>query len=281
MIETGLVYVHSAKPSRVFRGCGALIEGGYVATCRHVWRMATEPAAKAYPEQPLEVEIEFPGSWQDGGTIRHSASLVDLCERADGPAPDLVLLLPKGIPGNVIRLQLAMEDKFEVGEGYARAGLQGLDQNKPHEVRDVEIQGKLGDTKSFDGRRQFTGDSPQSYWSMPGSSGSPVFRRGGQQLAGILSLSELGGRHEAFVVPATTIRRYLVEFVVKRTPAAEAINVDLLRPILEAIGETDVPVAEIPNRLKQFVDEMLRRRRVLARPRRKAGRPAHLRWQTR
>ena len=266
MIETGLVYVHSAKPTRGFHGCGALIEGGYVATCRHVWRMATGPAAKAHPEQPLEVEIEFPGSWQDGSTIRHTATLVDSCERADGPAPDLVLLLPKGIPGNVITLQLAMENKFEVGEGCARAGLQGLDQNKPHEVRDVEIRGELGDTIGFDGRRQFTGDNPQSYWSMPGSSGSPVFCKGGQQLAGILSLSELGGRREAFVVPATTIRRYLSELVARRTPEVEGINPDLLRPILETIGETDVPVAEIPNRLKQFVYQAKARAGELVHP---------------
>jgi tetratricopeptide (TPR) repeat protein len=254
MIETGLVYVHSTKPTRRFVGCGALIEGGYVATCRHVWRMATKAAAKTHPNQPLEVEIEFPGSWQGGTTVRHVASLIDSCEPAGGRAPDLVLLLPTEIPGNVIALQLATENRFEIGEGYARAGLQGRDQNKPQEVRDVEIRGEIADYIGFDGRRQFTGDNPISYWSIPGSSGSPVFRKGGQQLAGILSLSELGALHEAFVVPATTIRRYLVELVVRRTPTAESINPDLLRPILETIGETDVPVAEIPNRLKQFVD---------------------------
>jgi tetratricopeptide (TPR) repeat protein len=254
MIETGLVYVHSTKPTRRFVGCGALIEGGYVATCRHVWGIATEAGVKAHPEWKPEVEIEFPGSWQDGTTIRHVASFVDLCERVDGRSPDFVLLLPKGIPGNVITLQLATEDRFEVGEGYTRAGLQGLNQDEPHEVRDVEIEGEIRASKGFDGRRQFTGKNLVSYWSKPGASGSPVFRKGGQQLAGILSLSELGGRHEAFMVPATTIRRYLLEHLLKRTPAAEGINPDLLRPILEAIGATDVPVAEIPNRLKQFVD---------------------------
>jgi hypothetical protein len=46
MIEQALVYIYSMNPARRFIGCGALVEGGYVATCRHVWRMATE-AAKA------------------------------------------------------------------------------------------------------------------------------------------------------------------------------------------------------------------------------------------
>lgn len=178
MIETSLVYIHATGPTRRFVGCGALVEGGYVATCRHVWRMATEPAATTNPDQPLEVEIEFPGSWQDGVTIRRTASLALSCERSDGPAPDLVLLMPEAIPGNVIPLQLATENRFEVGEGYARAGLKGLDKNRPDDVQDIEIRGEIAEAPRFDGRRQFTGDNSESYWSLPGSSGSTVFRKG-------------------------------------------------------------------------------------------------------
>ena len=178
MIETGLVYIHATKPTRRFVGCGALVEGGYVATCRHVWRMATEAATKENPSQPQEVEIEFPGSWQDGLTIRHTARLVLSCERSDGPAPDLVLLLPQAIPGDVISLQLATENRFEVGEAYARAGLQGLDQAKRNEVQDIEISGAIADAPRFDGRRQFTGDNPQSYWSLPGSKRIAGFPQG-------------------------------------------------------------------------------------------------------
>jgi hypothetical protein len=263
MIETGLVYIHATGPTRRFVGCGALVEGGYVATCRHVWRMATEPAATTNPDQPLEVEIEFPGSWQDGVTIRRAASLALSCERSDGPAPDLVLLMmPEAIPSNVITLQLATENRFEVGEGYARAGLKGLDKNRPNDVQDVDIRGEIAKAPRFDGRRQFTGDNSESYWSLPGSSGSPVFCKGGQQLAGILSLSELGGKHEAFVVPATTIRKYVFELVARQT----TVSLDLLRPILERIGASNVPVTEIPNRLKQFVDAALARAREPVRP---------------
>jgi hypothetical protein len=40
MIEQSLVYIHSTTPAPRFVGCGTLVEGGYVATCRHVWRMA-------------------------------------------------------------------------------------------------------------------------------------------------------------------------------------------------------------------------------------------------
>jgi len=116
MIETGLVYVHSTKLTKRFVGCGAIVEGGYVATCRHVWRMATELAAKADPNEPPAVEIEYPRSWQDRATIRHKATLIDECEGADGPAPDLVLLMPEGIPSGVMALQLAAHERFEVGD---------------------------------------------------------------------------------------------------------------------------------------------------------------------
>jgi tetratricopeptide (TPR) repeat protein len=267
MIESGLVYVHSTKPTKRFVGCGAVVEGGYVATCRHVWRMATEAAAKSQPDEPLNVEIEYPGSWDDGTTIRHEAGLVDTCEGLDGPAPDLVLLLPAGIPSGVMALQLAAEQWFEVGEGYALAGLKGLDESKPNEGRDVRIEGRIPEQRpGFDGRRQFTGDNPQSYWSNPGSSGSPVFRKGGQQLAGILSLSELGGRHEAFVVPATTILRYVERLLAKPVAAKQGIDPTDLQQVLEAIGARDAPLVEIPARLQQFVEGALSRAAEPVRP---------------
>jgi tetratricopeptide (TPR) repeat protein len=251
MIETGLVYIYSTKPTRRFVGCGAVVESGSVATCRHVWHLATTAA-----EQPYEVEIEFPGLRQDGVTIKRNASLASSCVRSEGdPAPDLVLLLPQAIPDGAMTLQLAVEMRLETGKGYARTGLKGLNRSKPEQVQDVQIRGEIADASGFDGRRQFTGDNPQTYWFMAGSSGSPVFREGGQQLAGIVSLSELGEKHEAFVVSATTIRQYMMELAAKQTPASESIDTASLRSILKSIGALDVPVAEIPNRLKQFVED--------------------------
>src|SRR5260370_6591330 len=184
MIEQALVYIHSAKPARRFVGCGALVEGGYVATCRHVWRMATG-AVKAEPNQPLRVEVEYPRSRQDGGTVRRPAQLVDACEGLANPSPDLVLLLPDEIPTiGVTILQLASHDRFQVGEGYAIAGLV-RDEKKPSAPRDVKIPGTIADHEDTDGRREFTGSNPRAFWFQPGSSGSPVFVEGGQQLAGI------------------------------------------------------------------------------------------------
>jgi hypothetical protein len=48
---------------------------------------------------------------------------------------------------------------------------------------------------------------------------------GDQQLAGIISLSELGGKHEAFVVPATTIRQYLTQALLRRLEAERDFEV--------------------------------------------------------
>jgi len=120
MIETGLVYIHSIKPTKRFVGCGALIEGDLVATCRHVWRGATRAAA-----EPLEVEIEYPRSRESRASARSPGVLADACEDLVDPAPDLVLLEPTQIPSDVLPLQLAAQDKFETGSGYVQLGLQG------------------------------------------------------------------------------------------------------------------------------------------------------------
>ena len=69
-IETGLVYIYSVAPARAFIGCGALIEGGYIATCRHVWHGAKTRGSP-------EVEIEFPAAEVDGIPCR--AGLADAC----------------------------------------------------------------------------------------------------------------------------------------------------------------------------------------------------------
>src|SRR5262245_30071240 len=99
--------------------------------------MATEAAAKADPDEPLEVDIEYPGSWKDGATVRHRAVLAASCERSDGPAPDLVLLTPEAIPSGVEALRLASRERYETGLGFARAGFKGLDKNRPNDIQDI------------------------------------------------------------------------------------------------------------------------------------------------
>src|SRR5262249_27911853 len=86
----------------------------------------------------------------------------------------------------------ARHDRFEVGPGFAHARLVRSDPNQREVWRDFFPEGKLDANKTSDGMRQFTGTRPNGWWFTSGSSGSPVFREGGQQLAGILSLSELG-----------------------------------------------------------------------------------------
>src|SRR6266849_4034479 len=182
MIEQALVYIYSMNPPRRFIGCGALVEGGYVATCRHVWRMATG-AAKAEPGGSLRVEVEYPRAREDGGAVRRPARLVDSCEGATDPSPDLVLLLPDEIPvAGVTILRLASHERFQAGRGYAIAGVV---RDTPNTPRDAKIPGTIADHEDADGRREFTGDNPNAYWFQPGSSGSPVFVHGGEQLAGI------------------------------------------------------------------------------------------------
>jgi predicted negative regulator of RcsB-dependent stress response len=99
------------------------------------------------------------------------------------------------------------------------------------------------------------------YWFTSGSSGSPLFLDAGQQLAGILSLSELGANEgktplrEAFIVPAMVIRRFAARRVAQ--PVAEDKGVDPpgLQPLLDNLQALGVPIAEIPELLRRYIDD--------------------------
>jgi Trypsin-like peptidase domain len=276
MIETGLVYIYSVSPARVFKGCGALIEGGYMATCRHVWRIAA-PAGQPPSNEPAEVEIEFPfGAKEKAGdgdkyvVPARRARLADACKVVDGTAPDLVFLAlvePRSQPNGVMWLQPAAHERFETGAGFAHAGLIGRDKTNPSRVSDVRVKGEIIDFIDSEGRRQFTGSNSASYRTTRGASGSPVFLDGDQQLAGIMSLSETGANegethlHEAFVVPATTIHKYL-RALIERLAADQQVEkrgVDpaRLQPILAKVGQMDVPDDKIAERLDASVEDIL------------------------
>lgn len=157
MIETGLVYIHSTKPTKRFVGCGALIEGGLIATCRHVWREATRAAAGSSAEEPERVEIEYPRLREGGETVKTYAELVEACEDFVDPAPDLVLLEPAQIPNGVFPLQLAAQEKFETGPAYVHARLSRKDQQDRELWREAFPKGEIDGHLTNEGLRQFSG----------------------------------------------------------------------------------------------------------------------------
>jgi tetratricopeptide (TPR) repeat protein len=97
---------------------------------------------------------------------------------------------------------------------------------------------------------------------------SPVFlKEKAQQLAGIIALAVVGSkkgeprRHEAFIVPATTIHKYL-RALLERLAAddlAEKRGIDpaRLQPILAKLGMMDVPDDKIAERLDASVEDIL------------------------
>ncbi len=258
MIETGLVYIYSVS-AHDFIGCGALVEGGYIATCRHVWRDATGSESRE-ADDPPKVAIEFAAA-QDGGTA-FRAGLADACEGLDARAPDLVLLKPDLIPDGIMRLQLARRADYEIGPGQCHCYLQ------PRDI-DCFIYGEISSGISLKkGMRQFTGNNGQSHWMEEGSSGSPVFlKEKAQQLAGIIALAEVvqkkgeTRKHEAFIVPATTIHKYLRALIERQAAQKQAetrgIDPEKLQPILAKLGEENVPDAEIADRLDAAVEDIL------------------------
>ena len=236
-----------------------LIEGSLIATCQHVWREATRAAAGS---PFFVVEIEYPRARVGGMPFRGTARLADSCEDIEiaDPVPDLVLLEPDQIPSGVMTLQLAAQERLEVGRGYVHARLARTDPQGSVIWVDAFPKGQIDLRQTDDGLRQFTGEAPTGFWFTSGSSGSPVFLDDGQQLAGILSLSELGaneGRsqiHEAFLVPATTIRRFVSRRVARSAAEYKGIDPANVLSILNAIGLGEVPIAEIPAGVKEFVD---------------------------
>jgi predicted negative regulator of RcsB-dependent stress response len=254
MSEHSLVYIRSAKGN--FVGCGVLVEGGYVATCRHVWRDAVR--GQDAPLEERELRIEFPYAQKNGVAVQSLGRLTDACEEAAGSPPDLVLLEPETVPTKIMPLPLARQDRLETGEGIAFAGLLRDDGRTGTVLREVEIAGKLAGRLDGKGFRQFTGVG-RDHWFDEGSSGSPVFLQNGMQLAGIVSASELGWNQAksalkvAFLIPATTIRSYVLRLRAARVAEAEHLDLRTFQPILEVLGEQDLPIADIADRLLQFV----------------------------
>ena len=153
----------------------------------------------------------------------------------------------------------APDFQFEVGDALGIAGLR-RDPQKPKLVQVAHIKGELVSTLDSSGRRQFTGRNPAGFWLERGSSGSPVFLENAVQLAGIFSLSELGANegtshlHEAFVVRGMTIRLFVARLIGERAAKAQHLDLAALKPVLDALGAQDIPLAEIPDRLRQFVE---------------------------
>jgi|GEM_PF-3254723 len=210
-----------------------------------IWRkqkIAT-PAGQPPSGEP-EVEIEFPFGTKekacDGDKYvvpTRRARLADACEVVDETAPDLVLLglvAPISLPGGVLALHPAV--RLEVGTGHVHTYLASR-------KRYSAVDGTIDQTTDPDGLRQFRGVQSQVYWFEKGSSGSPVFLQNGEQLAGIIALSELdanegeGHLREAFAVPATTNRKYLERLRARlvatdqRTNPSELQNVMATKPL--------------------------------------------------
>ncbi|MGF3026830.1 hypothetical protein ACQVP2_28935, partial [Methylobacterium aquaticum] len=256
MIQKSLVYIYATHPRRTFTGCGAFVEGGYVATCRHVWRMATETDGTVVSDR---VEVVFPHD-VDGDDPPIVGTLASACDAKPGRRPDLVLLSPSAVPRDVVALQAATGAIWETGPATAYAGLPGQPSGAIAGIGEVTIDGTLAVATSSNGLRQFTGSNPTGFWLERGSSGSPVFLVQGQQLAGILSLSMLGANagkthlHEAHVVPGTVVRDHLIALQAVPVATERHIPVADLQDILARLGAQDVAVADIPRLLREFIE---------------------------
>ena len=249
MIEYSVVHIYTQEAKPKFVGCGALVDGGFIATCRHVWQDAGGGAAG-------EVRVKFPRYKDDQGvSIFASASLADACAGHPDKDPDLVLLRPKQVPPSAMRLSIARAAPFEEGEGFVIAWL-------PSKSQEVRVEGNLSHHVGLDGRREFSHANQKKYWLERGSSGSPVFLKGGQQLAGLASLAEQGDEpqtsnlHEAFVVPGTVIWKFVERAVAALIARDAAAPVERFDSLLKFLGEEGVSAHDLPERLEAAIAAM-------------------------
>jgi hypothetical protein len=241
MTDTALVYIRKADETREFAGCGALIEGPYIATCRHVWRDAEGDANGG-------VIVEFPRSLDGGGMPeQQNVGMADACD-ATVPAPDLVLLSVGALPTGVYALPVATEERFETGTGRIHAF-------KKSRGTDVFVSGTIQPGTTAKGLRQISGDADSGYWTEKGSSGSPAFLDNGMQLAGILLLSETGNPPErvAFILPGSAIRRQLERIKADGFAAEMGVSVSTLEQAIPGLDLKDTPVSDISAKLAAAV----------------------------
>jgi tetratricopeptide (TPR) repeat protein len=241
MTDTALVYIRKADETREFAGCGVLIEGPYIATCRHVWR-------DAEGEENGRVIVEFPRSLDGGGVPEwQSVGMADACD-ATIPAPDLVLLSVGPLPAGVYPLPVATEARFETGAGRIHAF-------KKSRGTDVFVSGTIQPGTTGKGLRQISGEADSGYWTEKGSSGSPAFLDNGMQLAGILLLSETGNPPErvAFILPGSAIRRQLERIKADAVAAEMGVSVSALEHAIPGLDLKDTPVSEIAAKIAAAV----------------------------
>jgi tetratricopeptide (TPR) repeat protein len=218
MLKESLVYIRKIGAGEPFVGCGAFVEQNLIVTCRHVWRDADETA-----------EAVFPFVWRDGAAAVSALDLVDACNAADGVDPDLVLLRATHPPDGLTHLQIARSENHECGEARALARL-------PTRETDDEIPGTVSEHIDSKRRRRLSQTVATGYWFERGSSGSPVFVGIGQQLAGLVSMAELGQKPQnapirvAYVVPGTIIWPFVYAVARRELGARErAIQQELLK----------------------------------------------------
>ncbi len=254
MIESGLVYIHSAPNPSGFIGCGAIVEGPFVVTCRHVWKDAKDASSDG------KVCICFPPPRGEGKKEYRQACIADPCDADEDPL-DLVILSADIPPANAA-LPLARDPKTESGAGYALAGLQRPGGNGAAMLLEVTITGEIAARIGGDRLRQFTGDAAEKFWLDYGSSGSPVCVHGRDELAAIVIESETGERsgeakkQVAFVLPASTIHRYLRHHIGREAARAHGIDPARVPQILKNLGAADISIAEIRLRLEGYIADI-------------------------
>ena len=224
-MQNCLVYI---SRNETHLGCGVLVEGALILTCRHV---VAQEGNSIVPDQTFTISFPHCATPTDK-PFETTATIIDACHGGQ-PNVDLVVLQPHRKP-KLMRLQLAIDEDYEAGEAYVATALI-LEENEFPE-RTTEMSGKISPTyfMPVTRLRKFTGESG-ALRLVKGTSGSPVFIRHAQHLAGIVVQSVTGNTQhsdsirETLFLPASLITPYLEralktqpEFMLFQRPAIEA-----------------------------------------------------------
>jgi tetratricopeptide (TPR) repeat protein len=246
MSITELVHIYHVDAPEQLIGCGAMVEGGYIATCRHVWQ-------DAGGDKRESVMVAFPYALENKKPALRPATLADACETdPDEPDVDLVLLRVADTPAKLrgAGLKITRDADFESGDAYAFAWIGTKEKNVP-------VDGRIASVVDDEGLRNFGVNEPEGYWLEKGSSGSPVILKNLPKLAGLVSIADVEGDQkdvklrEAFIVPGTIIWRFVSAAQAGPVAEREKVDIDKLRDLLANLGHDNVPAGEIPAKLEE------------------------------
>lgn len=187
-------------------GCGAIVNGGLVVTCKHVW--AQMPPENSDPKIGRML-----------APFTRSGKTVELTLEWSLDRADVVFLrIGETLPNGHEEVPLSKKSGMPA-DGVIYTGINAVSatSNLLSDIQFETINCKILPESDPDGNFKITADSAsEAYWLGKGNSGSPVFAKDGESLIGIVKQSVVGGPNSprmGLIIPSSLFKSRYDEFL--------------------------------------------------------------------